>query len=298
MDELLSWSGNNFIPTATAFERIIRFLSKRYDPDKGVLGVDIGSQTTTIAAAFNGNGTVKVFPYLGVGIGSLGTLKKSKLENITRWLSREIADDIVQNYIYNKAIHPHSIPVSQEELAIEQALARQALRLAVRRSLSDFPQDIPRPASNLLPLFEPIVAAGSVISKAPTFGQALLMLLDGLQPTGITTIAVDQNNIASALGAVSKVNPLLAVQVIETNTFLNLGTVIAPVGNARYGTPILRVKMTNQSGAETVREVKYGTIEILPVKMGEKVRLHVRPLRNFDIGMGEAGKAGEVQAEA
>lgn len=92
-------------------------------------------------------------------------------------------------------------------------------------------------------------------------------------------------------------NPLLAVQVIETNTFLNLGTVIAPVGNARYGTPILRVKMTNQSGAETVREVKYGTIEILPVKMGEKVRLHVRPLRNFDIGMGEAGKAGEVQAE-
>ncbi|MEA2008991.1 MAG: glutamate mutase L, partial [Chloroflexota bacterium] len=76
INELLNWSGNNLIPTATAFGRIIRFLSKKYDPDKGVLGVDIGSQTTTVTAAFNGKETLKVFPYLGVGIGSLGTLKK------------------------------------------------------------------------------------------------------------------------------------------------------------------------------------------------------------------------------
>lgn len=296
IDELLSWSNNNLLATSTAFGRIIRFLSKKYDPNKGVLGVDIGSKTTTVASAFNGEESLKAFPYLGVGVGIIGTRKRSKLQNITRWFSQDIPDTVVENYIYNKTIHPHTIPVTKEELAIEQAIARQALRLAVRYALPDFPQDIPRPASHLLPWFEPIIATGSVISKAPSPGQSLLMLLDGLQPTGVSTITIDQNNITAALGAASQVTPLLTVQIIESNIFFNLGTVIAPVGNASYETPVLRIKMTSQAGAETIREVKYGTIEVLPVKMGERVKLHLRPLHNFDVGMGAAGKAGEVQA--
>ena len=296
IDELLGWSGSHLTPTATAFARIIRFLSKKYDPDKGVLGVDVGSQSTTVAAAFNGKETLRVYTNLGVGTGSLNTLQKSKLKGITRWLPFDISDDTVRDYIYNKAAYPHSLPVTREELAIEQALARQALLLAVRHSLSDFPAGIPRPAPDLLPWVEPIIASGSVISKAPSPGQALLMLLDGIQPTGITTIVVDQNNLSPALGAAARVNPLLAVQVIDSSTFLNLGTIIAPVGYARFGTPVLRVQMTNKAGVETKREIKYGTLEVLPAQMGEKVKLHLRPLRQFDIGMGGPGKAGEVQA--
>jgi len=296
VNELVGWAKGNLSPTAVAFSRVIRFLSKKYDPDKGVLGVDVGSQSTMVAAAFNGKETLRVYPYLGVGTGSVETLQKSTLTGITRWLRFDISEDVVRNYIYNKAAHPHSLPVTKEELAIEQALARQALLLAVKNSLSDFPPNIPRPALNILPWVEPIIAAGSVISKAPSSGQALLILLDGIQPTGITTVVVDQNNLSPALGAAARINPLLTVQIIESSTFLNLGTIIAPVGKARFGTPILRVRMTNRAGVVTTREIKYGTLEVLPVKMGEKVRLHLRPLHQFDIGMGRPGKAGEVQA--
>ncbi len=294
--DLLSWSGDNLTPTAVAFSRVIRFLSKKYDPDKGVLGVDVGSQSTTVAAAFDGKETLRVYPYLGVGTGSVRTLQKSKLDGIIRWLPFDTSNDAVQDYIYNKEIHPHSLPVTRKELAIEQALARQALLLAVRRSLPDFPAGSARPAPDLLPWVEPIIATGSVFSKAPSPGQALLMLLDGIQPTGVTTIVVDQNNLSSALGAAARINPLLTVQVIESSTFLNLGTIIAPVGYARFGTPILRVRMTNRAGVETTRKVRYGMIEVLPVKMGEKVKLHLRPLHQFDVGMGGPGKAGEVTA--
>ncbi|MBS1248926.1 MAG: hypothetical protein MAG431_00496 [Chloroflexi bacterium] len=294
--DLLSWSGNYLTPTSGAFARVIRFLSKKYDPDKGVLGVDIGSQSTTVAAAFNGKETLRVYPYLGVGTGSVKTLRESKLDGIMRWLPFDISKDAVQNYIYNKQAHPHSLPVTKKELAIEQALGRQALLLAVGSTLPDFPSDTPRLAPALLPVVEPIIAAGSVISKAPTPGQALLMLLDGIQPTGVTTMVVDQNNLSAALGAAARINPLLTVQVLESSTFLNLGTIIAPVGYARFGTPVLRVRMTNKSGAETTREIKYGKLEVLPVKMGERVKLHLRPLHQFDVGMGGPGKAGEVQA--
>ncbi len=295
ISDLLQWSGSQLTPTAVAFGRVIRFLSKKYDPDKGVLGVDVGSQSTTVAAAFDGKETLRVYPYLGVGTGSVRVLQKGKLEGITRWLPFDISKDAVQDYIYNKEIHPNSLPITKKDLAIEQALARQAILIAVRRSLPDFPLDISRLSPNLLPWVEPIIASGSVISKAPKPVQALSMLLDGIQPIGVTTIVVDQNNLSSALGAAARINPLLTVQVIESSTFLNLGTVIAPVGHARFGTPILRVRMTTKSGSETTRKIRYGMIEVLPVKMGESVKLHLRPLHQFDVGMGGPGKAGEVQ---
>jgi hypothetical protein len=86
------------------------------------------------------------------------------------------------------------------------------------------------------------------------------------------------------------------VQVIETSTFLNLGTVIAPYGNARLGTPILRMRITRQNGEKTTRDIKYGTLSVLPTSIGEQVTLHLRPLHGFDIGMGGPGKAGKVSA--
>jgi len=40
--EVLSWTEGNFTSTASALGRVIRFLSEKYEPEKGVMGVDIG----------------------------------------------------------------------------------------------------------------------------------------------------------------------------------------------------------------------------------------------------------------
>lgn len=294
--EIVSWSGGKLTPTASAFSRIIRFLSKKYDPLKGVLGVDVGSHTTTIAAGFNGEEFLHVKTNRGVGKGAAGILEQSSLEKISRWIPYSLPHEVVSDYIYNKQAYPTSIPVTPESIAIEQALATQALRLSIKEISPEFPY-LPNTPSDpqVLPWLEPIIATGNVIARAPNLAQALLILLNGIQPSGITTIAVDQNNLTAALGAAARVNPVLAVQVIETSTYLNLGTIIAPVGYARFGTPILRVRMYQSSGKETSREIKFGSIEVLPVNQGERVKLHLRPLHQFDIGMGSPGKAGEVQ---
>ena len=109
-------------------------------------------------------------------------------------------------------------------------------------------------------------------------------------------MALDQNGLLPGLGALAEINPLLTVQVIESNTFLNLGTIIAPIGIARPGTTILRVRIYREDGRSITRDIKYGSLTILPVEMGEKVSLHLRPLHRFDIGMGGPGKAGKVNA--
>jgi hypothetical protein len=143
---------------------------------------------------------------------------------------------------------------------------------------------------------EPIIGSGRILTQAPRASQVISILLDGLQPTGVTTLALDQNSLLPELGAVAEINPLVTVQVIESNTFLNLGTIIAPLGKARPGTAVLRIRMMREDGRTITRDIKFGTITVLPVDQGEKVSLHLRPLHRFDIGMGGPGKSGKVNA--
>lgn len=293
--DVLSWTEGHFTSTASAFGRIIRFLSEKYEPEKGVLGVDIGSFATILAAAHAGEETLRVFPSLGVGAGSKGILEESSLENIIRWLPLPLPEQVVRDYIYNKSTYPSTLPTESDHLEIEFALAKQALRIASEKTVPSLHR---RSAftSSLLPPFEPIIGSGRILTHAPSRSHSLSILLDGMQPTGVTTLALDQNGLLPGLGAVSEINPLLTVQVIETNTFLNLGTIIAPVGYARPGTPILRIRVNREDGRTFTREIKFGSLTVLPIEIGEKVSLHLRPLHRFDVGMGGPGKSGKVNA--
>lgn len=293
--ELLSWTDGSFNSTASALGRVTRFLSEKYEPDKGVMGVDIGSDSVILAAAFQGDETLRVYPNSGVGGGAAGVLERSSLEDIKRWLPIKVPDSTIKNYIYNKSAYPDSLPTEEDHLEIELAVAKQALRQA---ALDMIPSLEKHTSSSkiLLPPLEPIIGAGRILIEAPKRYQSLSVLLDGLQPTGVTTLALDQNGILPGLGAISEINPLMTVQIIESNTFLNLGTIIAPIGIARPGTPILRVRLLREDGRTTTRDIKFGTLSVLPAEMGEKISLHLRPLHRFDVGMGGPGKSGKVNA--
>jgi hypothetical protein len=118
------------------------------------------------------------------------------------------------------------------------------------------------------------------------------MLLDGLELTGITTVVMDQFNLIPALGAASELNPLLTVQIIDSGALMNLATVIAPVSSARPGTPILRLRVTHESGDEQKMEITQGSLEKISVHPGEEVKLSLQPLNRVDIGMGRPGLGG------
>jgi hypothetical protein len=295
VSDLNEWAGMRLMPTSSAFGRMIQFLSKVYDPGKGVLGIDVGASATTIAAAFDGDLNLGVYPEYGLGRGIAGLLENSTIEEILRWIPMEVSQDYIRDYIFNKQIYPASLPVSAEDLAIEQALARQAIRKALSAAESGFSNKISRSRTGMLPWFEPIVATGSVLTKAPSVGHSLLTLLDAVQPTSITTLVLDQHNLAAPLGAAAAINPYLSVQVLESSAFLSLATVITPIAKARPGTPILRLRVTYDSGDETSLDIKQGTLEALPIPMGEAARLKLQPLHNSDVGMGGPGRGGSVR---
>ena len=294
VQEIDDWTGGKLMPTASAFGRMIRFLSRLYDPAKGVLGVDLGASAATIAAGFAGQLTTGVYTDLGLGVGLPGILKRTRLKNISRWLTMDLSDDDVRDYIYQKAAYPSAIPATEIEMAIEQAIVREVIRLSTKQAAAGFPENVLAANAGLLPGFEPILACGRAFTNAPTPGKSLLTLLDGLQPTGITTILLDQSNLTAALGAAADINPTLVVQVLEAN-MLNLGAIISPFGEARFGTPILRLQITYADGNETRMEVKYGSLEVLPVPLGQTVNLRLQPLHRFDVGMGGPGRGGRLR---
>jgi hypothetical protein len=134
-----------------------------------------------------------------------------------------------------------------------------------------------------------------VLTKAPSRNQVLMMVLNGLQPTGVTTIALDRNNLAASLGATASVTPLLTIQSLDATNFVNLCTVISPVGNAQTGTPILRVKITGENGVESEQEVKQGSLVVFKLPVGQAGTLHLTPLHKFDVGMDGFGRGGTVK---
>jgi hypothetical protein len=293
VQELDSWTNGNLLPTASAFGRMIRCHSRfTPNPGKSALGVDVGASATTIAAAFAGELTLGVYPQFGLGENITGLLSHVSLEEITRWLTVEIADDYIRNYLHNKAIYPSSIPATEEDLALEEALARVVLRQALRKASSNFPRKPGTAPSSFLPSFDPIIAAGSVITCAPTRAHSLMILLDALQPIGYTSIWLDQYNLLPALGAAATVNPLLTVQ--EAADVIPLGVVVSPMGEANFGTPALRVRVTYETGDTVTKEIKYGALEVIPLPIGKSASLALQPLHRFDLGWGQ-GHGGSVK---
>lgn len=275
LQRLGALTGSDPVPTAHAFGQVMRFLSRVYPGSKCLLGVDVGGSSTMLAAAVGGRLAMNVQRPSGMGAGLNQLLEQGRVEDLIQWLPVHVTDDTVRDYIYNKMLHPASLPLTSEALAIEQAAARQLLRSGMQQLATRWP--------GLPPVFEPIFASGAVFAQAATPGQALLMLLDGLQPQGITTIYLDQFNLIPALGAIAPYNNLLPVQVIETGALLNLGTVISPVSSARYNTPILRASLDFGDGNITKTEIRQGTLTVLPIQPGQTARLDLEPLRKFEL---------------
>ena len=293
VDLLDQWSGGHLLPTAYATGRMVRFLAKVYGANKGILSVDIGASAAIISAGFKGKSTLNVYPQFGLGENLPGLLNYTTLEDILRWSPLDISPAVLRDYIYQKSLYPSTIAATKEDLVIFQSISRQALYLAMQSARRDFPRNIASIKPTLTPLFEPILAGGSALSDASRPGQSLLLLLDSLQPVGVTTIILDQNNLLPLLGAAAAQNNILPVQVLESGAFLSVGTVVAPVVSANYGTPVLRATLTYANGVEAHVDLKYGSLETLPLSSGETGKLTIQSLRGADVGFG-AGRGGTI----
>ncbi|HTX78495.1 MAG TPA: glutamate mutase L, partial [Longilinea sp.] len=261
-------------PGSSTFGSLIRFFSQVYDPMKGVLGVDMGASWTTVATAFDGKLSFNTQP-VGMGRGLKNFMRQVPLVDIMQWLPIDIPADVVRDYLWQKSLYPASIPMTDETLAIEQSAARQMLYTSI--------SSLVQHSDGRGWYFEPIFVAGSTLTHAPTSAQTLLMLLDGIQPLGITSLLLDPHGLTTSLGAIAQFNSLLPVQVVESSAYFNLATVISPLSGEKFGSPILNVRMELSGGSESSYTVKQGSLVMLPLQPGQKAKVYFEPLRRLTI---------------
>lgn len=281
-NRLRSWSQTPAVGASSSLSSLVRFLAQHYAMN--VTAIDVGSSTTTLMMAGERNEFIPlVNPGIGVGTGMSHILQQVGFERIARWLPFTLSADEIQQYVMNCVRRPQAIPLTHRELSIMQAFAREAIMLTYEAAI----QDSPGPFDADL-----ILATGGVLSLAPKYGQAALMLLDALQPRGVTSLVLDRTMLISQLGAVATVAPIAAVQVNENDAVMHrLGTCVVPFGTLPAGQAAIRVGIEYSNGRQVTAEVMTGSIEIIPLKLNEQALLTLYPAPGVDVGLGPGERA-------
>ncbi len=303
--KLMEWTDVPIMPTPGAVGLLIETIAKKEGIQ--VIGVDIGGATTDVFSVFQEVFNRTVSANLGMSYSISNVLAEAGVQNILRWVPFKMDEKDLRNRIRNKMIRPTTIPQTLRELQMEQAIAREALRLAFEqhksmavglkgiqqeRTISDAFAQTATGATliNMMEL-DLLVGSGGILSHAPRRSQAALMLIDGFLPEGVTRLAVDSIFMMPQLGVLSKVHEQAATEVFDKDCLIRLGTCIAPAGLGKKDASCCRVKVGN-----TEKEVRFGEMVLVPLGVGEKAKAQIEPTRGFDAGAGR-GKKLELEVE-
>ncbi|MDI6828252.1 MAG: glutamate mutase L, partial [Armatimonadota bacterium] len=312
--KLMTWTSSGIMSTPNAVGKIIQTIAEQEKIN--VLAVDIGGATTDVFSVFSGVFTRTVSANLGMSYSICNVLAEAGIENIRRWIPFLADEGYVRNQLRNKMIRPTTIPQTLRDLYIEQAVAREALRLAFEhhkslarelkgvqqvRTISDAisQEGTGKTLVHMMDL-DMIVGSGGVLSHAPRRAEAALMMLDAYQPEGITMLAVDSIFMMPQLGILSTVMPQAASQVFERDCLIKLGTAIVPVGIGKEGQVACNVAIKYQKskddGATKSYAIPFGSVKVIPLGVGENAEVTVVPARGFDVGAGR-GRPHTVEVE-
>jgi MutL protein len=326
-DRLISWSDAPIMPTPGAVGDILQDIAKR----RGInaVCVDIGGATTDVFSVYDGVFNRTVSANLGMSYSISNVCAEAGMDNVLRWVHVDMDERELRNRVKNKMVRPTTIPQTLEALIFEQAVAREALRLAFvqhrsfatnlkgvqqQRTVGDvFTQQdagaslVDRMRMDLL------VASGGVLSHAPRLEQTAAMLLDSFEPEGFTELAKDSIFMMPHLGVFASVHAQAALEVVEKDCLIVLGSAVSAKGQGKMSKPCFAwsMKITkagdaqqenaahNSVGANAMAQHKdadasgallCGDIAQVALSPGAEAEIEVRPERGFDFGAG-SGKA-------
>ena len=302
--KLIEMTGAPIMPTPAAVGLIMETIARR--EHLNLIGVDIGGATTDVFSVFDGVFNRTVSANLGMSYSISNVLAEAGLANIMRWVPFTIDEQTLRNRIKNKMIRPTTIPQTLDELQIEHAISREALRLALihhkslatglkgiqqERTISDVfeQQTSGRTLIDMLKL-NLIVGSGGILSHAPRRIQSMLMMVDAYEPLGCTMLSVDSIFMMPHLGVLSTINEQAATDVFVRDCMIYLGTCIAPIGQGKEGDLCADYEIVFPDGRLVKDQLTFGELRLFALEPGMKANITLRPAKSVNLGTG-AGAA-------
>jgi uncharacterized protein (TIGR01319 family) len=298
--KLMEWTHAPIMPTPGAVGSIL----KRVADEDGVnvVGVDIGGATTDVFSVFDGEFNRTVSANLGMSYSIGNVLAEATLPNVLRWSPLPMDERDARNRVKNKMIRPTTIPQTLDELIFEQAIAKEALRLAFahhksfattlkgvqrQRTIGDaFSQSGSGETIVDMMKLNLLVASGGALSHAPRMTQTAMMLIDAFAPEGVTRLAKDSIFMMPHLGVLAEVHPRAATEVFKKDCLIYLGTVVAPRGQGKEGKDCFSYELETADGRTAEGKLKVGEVKLVELGPNEEGRLRCNPARGFDLGRG------------
>jgi len=299
--KLMAMTDVPIMPTPGAVGLIMEEIAKR---DKiNVVGVDIGGATTDVFSVFDNKFNRTVSANLGMSYSISNVFAEAGLPNVMRWVPFDMDEQQLRNSIKNKMIRPTTIPQQMQDLILEQAVAKEALRLSFvqhrefatelkgtqkKRTISDaFAQDGGDGSLINMMRLDMLVGSGGVLSHAPRRAQTALMLLDAFQPEGFTKLTVDSIFMMPQLGVLTEISPEAAVQVFERDCIIFLGESVAPVGIAKKEDAIIAEYTIKMPDGKVIKDkLQYGKMVKYPLAAGTEAEVTINPAPKFNMGAG------------
>ncbi len=298
-DKLMKWTDVPIMPTPAGEGRMFRTLAELRRVN--VIGVGLGGATTNVYSIYDGKFVRTVSANLGMSYSICNVMKEATIDNIMRWIPFDIEPVLVRNRLRNKMIRPTTIPQTLEELMVEHAVAREALRLGFQhhKQLARGLRGIQR-VRTMGEIFEQstgvetyidmmhvdfLAGTGGLLSHAPRRAQSALLLIDGFQPEGLTRLAQDSVFMMPHLGVLSTVHPQAALEIFEKDCLVRLGTCIAPRGVLKEEGNALSFKVEAE-GHVVEENVAFGSIKVVPLESGKTAKLVLSPAKDLDVGRG------------
>ena len=298
-DKLMGWTDAPIMPTPGAVGNILQTIAERQGIN--AVGVDIGGATTDVFSVFDGVFNRTVSANLGMSYSISNVCAEATFPMILRWVPFDLDERELRNRVKNKMIRPTTIPQSMEALIFEQAVAREALRLAYaqhkefattlkgvqqQRTVGDtFSQQAGGQTIVDNMKLDLLVASGGVLSHAPRMEQTAMLLIDSFQPEGFTTLAKDSIFMMPHLGVLAQVHPQASLEVFERDCLIYLGTCVAAKGKGKVGKACFKYVVSgstlNESG-----EMMFGELKLFRLAEGEKAMVTIEPAKGFDFGNG------------
>jgi uncharacterized protein (TIGR01319 family) len=299
--KLIEMAGAPIMPTPAAVGLIMETIAKR--EGLNLIGVDIGGATTDVFSVFGGVFNRTVSANLGMSYSISNVLAEAGLANIMRWVPFTIDEQTLRNRIKNKMVRPTTIPQTLDELQIEHAIAREALRLALihhkslatglkgvqqERTISDVFEQAQsgRSLIDMLKL-DLIVGSGGILSHAPRRVQAMLMMVDAYEPLGFTMLSVDSIFMMPHLGVLSTIDEKAATDVFVRDCMIYLGTCVAPIGQGKDGERCADYEVVFPDGRPPAKDtLMFGELKHFPLARDQRAKISMQPAKGVDLGAG------------
>jgi len=310
-DELMSWTSAPIIPTPAGEGMMFRRVAERFR--ENVLGVGLGGATTNVYSIYRGKYLATLSANLGMSYSIYNVLREIEAGRITRWLPFRVEEEALCNSIHNKATHPTTIPQTIEDLLIEHAVAREAIRLGLQEHMTlasplrgavsetgligaGFTAS-EAPASYIdMKEVDWICGTGGLLSHAPRRAQSALILIDSFQPEGVTKLAQDSIFMMPHLGVISTVHPDAALEIFERDCLVRLGTCVTFAGAMDEDREAGRLEGELPGGEPFDADIRGGAMMRIPLDPGDRATLRIEPRKGVDVGK-EPGRRLETVVE-